>query len=259
MGKSLLLVDDEKNILRSLRRLLERDGYDVHTASSGYEALSVLITQPIPVVISDHMMPEVSGVDLVSRIRKFFPETVSLMLTGNRDISCLKDAVNEGYIYKFLQKPWDEEELLRSVADAFEFHDESTQKTKELAEIGRSKELLTNARLNDSLQLEHHKKSSIFQSHILESMPVGILVFDDQGIVLHANASIRSIFGKLITNNVNIAECLSDDLLEVLEQLKELPKFSSKLYTINSKECRLFCNKLSHENSCFIMSVVKMA
>lgn len=123
-GKVLLLVDDEANILRALSRVLRRDGYHILTATSPRHAFSLLAENDVQVVLSDQRMPEMTGTEFFSRVKEMYPETVRLVLSGYTDLKSVTDAINRGSIYRFLTKPWDDEELRREVAEAFNAYEE---------------------------------------------------------------------------------------------------------------------------------------
>ena len=117
--QTLLLLDDEPNILASLTRLLRREGYAILTATSPAEAFELLAKQTAQVVISDQRMPEMSGTEFLSRIRQLYPDTIRMVLTGYTDLDSVTGAINRGAIYKFLTKPWDDDHLREQIREAF--------------------------------------------------------------------------------------------------------------------------------------------
>jgi EAL domain-containing protein (putative c-di-GMP-specific phosphodiesterase class I)/CheY-like chemotaxis protein len=117
--RTLLLVDDEENILSSLRRLLRRDGYTILTATGGLAALELLATHPVDVIISDQRMPGMTGVEFLRKAKDMHPDSVRLVLSGYTDLQSVTDAINEGAIYKFLTKPWDDAMLRANIEEAF--------------------------------------------------------------------------------------------------------------------------------------------
>jgi diguanylate cyclase (GGDEF)-like protein/PAS domain S-box-containing protein len=118
--QSLMLVDDEPNILNALKRLLRREGYQIHTAGSASEALELLAAHPVQVIVSDHRMPGMSGVEFLSRARDLYPNTRRIILSGYSDINTLTDAINRGAVWKFISKPWEDENLKDEIRRAFE-------------------------------------------------------------------------------------------------------------------------------------------
>ena len=116
---TLLLVDDEENILSALTRMLRRDGYRILTATGADDALDVLGRNDVQVVISDQRMPGTSGTELLSKVREMYPDTVRMVLSGYTDLAAVTAAINQGAVYKYLTKPWNDEELRLQIRDAF--------------------------------------------------------------------------------------------------------------------------------------------
>jgi len=120
LTRKLLVVDDEPNITTALNRLLRREGYQILTAGSGREALEILaVNSDIGVVLSDQRMPEMSGIELLSKIKVLYPDIIRIVLSGYTEVNTITEAVNKGAIYKFLTKPWEDEELQEVVRKAF--------------------------------------------------------------------------------------------------------------------------------------------
>ena len=117
--RTVLLVDDEENILSALKRLLRRDGYRILTAGGGAQGLELLASEPVDVIISDQRMPQMTGVEFLRQVKALYPETVRLVLSGYTELQSITDAINEGAIYKFLTKPWDDDQLREEIRDAF--------------------------------------------------------------------------------------------------------------------------------------------
>jgi len=116
---TLLLVDDEENILRALSRALRRDGYRILTAMGAREGFELLAKNEVQVIISDQRMPDISGTEFLSQVKEMYPETVRIVLSGYTDLEAVTDAINRGAIYKFLTKPWNDGELRTQVREAF--------------------------------------------------------------------------------------------------------------------------------------------
>lgn len=116
----ILLVDDEVNITKALRRLLmESDQYEVFTADSGAAGVALLEEQPdVGVIISDQRMPGMTGVEFLARARELMPDAVRILLTGYADIEASIAAINQGAVFRYLTKPWNDDELLLVVGEA---------------------------------------------------------------------------------------------------------------------------------------------
>lgn len=119
---TLLLLDDEENILRALTRVLRRDGYRILTTTSVKEAFSLLAENQVQVIVSDQRMPEMSGTDFFSEVKTIHPDTVRIVLSGYTDLKSVTDAINEGAIYKFLTKPWDDRQIREHIQQAFLYY-----------------------------------------------------------------------------------------------------------------------------------------
>ncbi|MEG3184997.1 EAL domain-containing protein [Novilysobacter erysipheiresistens] len=117
--RTLLLLDDEENVLRSLVRLFRRDGYRILTANSVSEAFDLLASNAVQVIVSDQRMPDMSGTEFLGRVRDLYPDTIRLVLSGYTDVATITEAINRGAIYRFLTKPWNDEELREHIHAAF--------------------------------------------------------------------------------------------------------------------------------------------
>ncbi len=147
---SLLLVDDEPNILASLRRLLRAEGYAIRTAESGAQGLELLEQEPADVILSDMRMPMMSGAEFFKQARERWPDSVRILLTGFADIASTIAAVNEGGIHTHLNKPWDDAHLLQAIRSAVERKRLVDERNALLALTARQNEELTF--LNEGLE-----------------------------------------------------------------------------------------------------------
>ncbi|HWQ94028.1 MAG TPA: EAL domain-containing protein [Gammaproteobacteria bacterium] len=157
MNKTILLVDDEENITASLVRLLHVDGYRVLTANSAGAALEQLANNKVGVILTDQRMPKMTGVELLSRVKELYPDTVRMILSGYADLISVTDAVNKGAIYKFLTKPWNDEMLRANVHEAFMHYKLAREKERLGLEIQSANAELT--RLNEELEQLIEEKS----------------------------------------------------------------------------------------------------
>ena len=117
----VLLVDDEENILRSLQRILRREPWELTTASSGEQALAAMAEHKYDLVISDARMPGMDGPTLLAEIRRKYPWCIRILLTGYADITSTIKAINDGQIYRYISKPWDDDELRLTIRQALAF------------------------------------------------------------------------------------------------------------------------------------------
>ncbi|MHB8765612.1 MAG: HD domain-containing phosphohydrolase [Deferrisomatales bacterium] len=150
MGHTLLFVDDEENILRALNRLFHRTGHEILLAGGGAQALTILRQLPVSLIVSDQRMPGMTGAELLAQAREVQPEAVRIMLTGYSDVQAAMQAINEGRVYRFLPKPWDDQALLEVVAEALADLDVKRQHAALQLEVRRRGEEL--AELNQTLE-----------------------------------------------------------------------------------------------------------
>ncbi|MEX0731981.1 MAG: EAL domain-containing protein [Aquisalimonadaceae bacterium] len=115
---TVLVVDDDPNITSSLRRLLRRDGYHLLIANDPETAFNHLALNDVDLVLADQRMPTMTGSELLSRVKMLYPETVRVVFSGYTDLTTVTEAVNAGAIYKFITKPWDDDALRATIADA---------------------------------------------------------------------------------------------------------------------------------------------
>lgn len=124
MKDVVLIVDDEPNVVASLKRVLIDEPYEIRSAVNGARGLDILRHGgEIKVVISDEKMPAMSGTEFLSWVKEYYPDTVRIMLTGFASLESAMKAVNEGEIYRFFAKPWNETELKLAVRAALEKYD----------------------------------------------------------------------------------------------------------------------------------------
>ncbi|KQU81641.1 MULTISPECIES: EAL domain-containing protein [unclassified Rhizobacter] len=214
--RTLLLVDDEENIVSSLRRLFRRDGYHIVTAHSGAEGLQRLAEVNVDVIVSDQRMPGMTGVEFLRRAKELYPDTVRMVLSGYTELQSITDAVNEGAIYKFLTKPWDDERLRAHVAEAFRQKDLADENRRLAREVhSANNELaLVNERL-EGLLARQREQTSLEESRaanargVLENVPTPIVGVDADGMIAFVNRDAQM----LLSDAGALIGCDADDVL----------------------------------------------
>jgi DNA-binding NtrC family response regulator len=131
METTILIVDDESSILQSLSRALRNESYTVLTALGAEEALDILRSRICKVVISDQKMIRTQGIDFLKEVRKRFPETVRVMLTGQGSTELFQEAILDVGVFHLLLKPWDNELLRSTVREAVQKFDEESRLRRE--------------------------------------------------------------------------------------------------------------------------------
>lgn len=186
-GRFVLVVDDEPNILAALQRLLRREPYTLLTAKDAAEALTILEGRSVQVVVSDYRMPGLTGTDLLREVQERWPDTIRIILTGYSEIRAIISAINDGAVYKFISKPWNDEEVklhLRRAVEQADLRQENHRLTRELAR--QNAQLLELNRLLDERATDASAGQMLAQL-LHESIGAGVLAIDADGLVVGGN------------------------------------------------------------------------
>lgn len=118
--RTILIVDDEEKILKAIQRTLRSENYSIFSATGGEEGLKLLEMREFDLVMSDQHMPGMDGVTFLQKVKAEQPQTLTIMLTGAKEISVAMEAINEAGVYKFILKPWDDDDLKVTIRRALE-------------------------------------------------------------------------------------------------------------------------------------------
>jgi response regulator RpfG family c-di-GMP phosphodiesterase len=146
---NVLYVDDEENNLNSFKASLRRN-FNIHLAMNAEAGIQILEQNEIHVLITDQRMPGTLGTELLARVVREFPDPVRILLTGFSDIEAIKDAINRGQIYHYLQKPWNEDDLRQTILSAFEVYKlrkEQRELSENLMQINEKLEFMLRQKL----------------------------------------------------------------------------------------------------------------
>lgn len=201
--RTLLLVDDEPNVVAALKRLLRKENYRILSATGAHEGLELLATHSVGVIISDQRMPVMTGVEFLSRVKELYPETVRIVLSGYTDLNSVTDAINQGAIYKFLTKPWDDDTLKANILEAFQRFELKQDNLRLGREIERANHELSE--INRVLEQRVEEKTRHLQQNInilqisqeiLEHLPTAVIGIDESGLIVMANQVAQGMFSK---------------------------------------------------------------
>ncbi|WP_215408904.1 response regulator [Janthinobacterium sp. JC611] len=199
--RTLLLVDDEPNILASLKRLLRRDAYHILTAGSGQEGLDVLASHAVDVIVSDQRMPGMLGADFLRKAKLLCPQTIRIMLSGYTELQAVTDAVNEGAIFKFLTKPWEDHQLRAHIAEAFRLKGIDDDNVRLNAQLRDANQALAaaNAAMQALVRQQQHQISRDEVSlgiarELLQFLPLPVIGLDEDGMIAFINAAAANLF-----------------------------------------------------------------
>ena len=168
----LLVVDDEEAILETMALTFE-DDYQVVTSSDARRALELLAEHaPVAVVITDQRMPNMTGSELLAQVYARYPETSRIILTGFADMGSTVDAINDGHVYAYVNKPWETDELKQVVRRAYELHSLTVENRRLLEELSQSNQFL---------------------EAVIDRLDTGALAIDSDGVVRAANGAARAL------------------------------------------------------------------
>lgn len=199
----VLLVDDEPNILNALKRLLRADGYHIQTVTSPHDGLALMEHEPFDLVMSDQRMPDMTGVEFLRQVKTRWPEAMRIVLSGYTELESVTSAINEGAVYKFLTKPWEDDQLRSQVAGAIRYkrlEDENRRFRRDL-EVANAKLAQANVHL-ESLVREQRRwlqadDAILKLAHeILHRLPLAVLGCDIDGVVVFSNAAAEALLGR---------------------------------------------------------------
>ncbi|MCB6184596.1 response regulator [Leeia sp. TBRC 13508] len=244
MAQTILLVDDEENILSALYRLLRQDGYEIHRAVGGAAGLEILKDHQPGVIISDQRMPGMTGVQFLAKAKEICPDSIRIVLSGYTDLKSVTDAINEGSIYKFLTKPWDDDFLRATVTDAFRIHDILIQNKILQQDLLEANELLsTQAELQLMLSEQFNKinvEALETTQAIIESLPVGLIGVSMEGDIVLANLSAEKIFNQISMPGQSADALLPSEMLSLESNAK------SSAIMINQQKIWVQVQDLAH-------------
>lgn len=239
----ILLVDDEPNILKALQRLLFEEDYEVHLASTGETGLQILRAQPVDLIISDYRMPGLTGIEFFRQARQIQPEAIRIILSGFAEIQSLTAAINEGNIYKFIFKPWNDEDLKNTIKLALEqklllqenrsLAQELREKNRQLEEFNRQLEHKVEERTQE---LQQHNQVLFLSQEILERVPVGVVGVGSDGVVVLINKLARQHFfpglGRVVESVLpqDLAQACRNALATDVDSLELTLEFTGRLY-----------------------------
>ncbi|MEB3182218.1 MAG: adenylate/guanylate cyclase domain-containing protein [Nostocaceae cyanobacterium] len=210
----IICVDDELAIINNLEIQLQQslgDEYEIETASDGKEALELikeLIADgyEIPLVISDHIMPKMSGDELLKRIHEISPKTIKVLLTGQADLAAVVNAINYAKLYRYISKPWQIEDLSLTVKKAVNsyFQDKKiAEQNIKLQQMNQVLEQLNHSQAALISQLQENKNRL---QQFLEAIPIGVAVVDSQGKTDYINQTAKEILDQSIDFGITIEQ-----------------------------------------------------
>ena len=226
---TILCVDDEANILSALERVfMEEDDYEIITALGGEKGLDALKERPVDLIISDQRMPGMSGTEFLKKARKLYPDTIRIVLSGFADFDTVTAAINEGEIYRLIQKPWEDDQLLSNVKDSLEKYDLMRENKNLQEEIKKQNENLKelNIKLEEKVEertkeLLIRNKTLLLSQEMLDNISTPIIGISSDEMIVFINKkaketyenSDKSVIGK------DFNEVFPEDVVNVIKKV----------------------------------------
>ncbi len=221
---TVLFVDDEENILHSLRRLLRKEGYRILTATSGADGLEMLKKHDVHLVVTDQRMPGMSGTEFLAKVKENYPEIIRIVLSGYTEVDAITESINKGHIYKFMLKPWNDQNIKLEIKQALEqydlmqvnktLHEKLIEKNAELEKINENLEMLVKERTKD---FEIQNQALELSRAILEDLPIPVLGISSEMMIVLINRKVEAL---LLDNNkhIEIGKKLTDFFSSEVEE-----------------------------------------
>lgn len=214
MERHILIVDDEINILNAIERSLEEhEEYEIYRANCADDGLEIIKSNPeIGVVISDQRMPNKTGIEFLKEVRQENDNIVRIILSGYAEMGSIIQSINEGAVFKFITKPWEEEQLLQTINESFEYYELSEQNRRLTKELKESNEKL--AKFNAQLEQRVEEKTRDLSLHVqslrvyqdaIEHFPFAIMALDDTNSLVLENNAARVLFSPNQTSQLGLA------------------------------------------------------
>jgi putative nucleotidyltransferase with HDIG domain len=219
----ILFVDDEKHILSALERLFFDENYEIFVANSGADGLEILKQYPAQLIISDQRMPYMTGVDFLIQAKQLLPDSIRIVLTGYSDIEATLRAINEGSIYKFINKPWNDEELKLVVRQALDYHN-LIKKNQEYVELIKTQnEQLKELNENLNIRVRERTKTILQKNQELSQL----------------NKELTDSFVKVVRLMLNFIEMKSKELVSHSKRVAAASRFLATELGMSEEEIEI--------------------
>ncbi len=242
----LLLLDDEENIITSLKRLFRRDGYRVLSANSAAAAFELLATNKVGVIMSDQRMPNMTGTEFLHRVKELYPDTIRIVLSGYTELQSVIESINEGSIYRFLTKPWDDDQLRAAIREAFrqqEMAQENIQLNDQFRDaswkLRQTNELLQELLTEKSARISRNEVMIGAAHEAFFRLPVPLLGVDDSGLLALSNARAQSLWPSALPG-ADIDEVVPNEISDLFRH----GKTTTKSLTVNGCSYFVHCERI---------------
>jgi len=243
LKRTVLIVDDEIDVLNSLRRQLRKEPFTTIFVSSGKEALKILEKQTVHVLLADHRMPSITGCELLQRVKKQYPDIVRIIFSGFIDMYVLINSINKGEVYRFITKPWDAQEFKKLLYTSIEHYDVLEANRRCMQEI-----LAHNKRLTKTAG--DRERTIELTDSVLDALPFAVLALDRSMKIIKMNSLAKSVFpseGEDISGK-QFSSFVSGELIDFIVQgLEKNDGQDARRFTIGDKKFMVRVRKLRED------------
>jgi len=216
----IICVDDERPVLRSLKAELQEavgNDYTIEIAEGGEEALELIEElledgDEVLLIISDHIMPDMKGDELLKQAHIILPKSIKIMLTGQADIGAIANAINSANLYRYITKPWQSEDLKLTVREALNSYLQAQRLAQQNAKLQQMNQELAELNSQQTALIAKLHESENRLAQFLEAMPIGVGVLGADGQPYYVNRKAKEIFGKGV-----VPDTSSEQLSEVYQ------------------------------------------
>jgi response regulator RpfG family c-di-GMP phosphodiesterase len=253
---TILCIDDDESILKSLTRILRDEDYNTLTSPSMAIGLTIMEKNDVQVVLCKQHMSEMNGTEFYAQVRKLYPDVIRIVLTGFADVDAISESINKGHIYKILFKPWNDENLKFEVKNAIEYYEllqsnkwlnrQVLEQKEELRLMNENLGKIVSKRVND---IEIQNKILQLSRAVFSDLPLAVIGMSIEGTVaLMSHAAGHLPVTKRITIGDNIRDCFSADLSDsFFLQLRVNKPALFKKILIGGKLFNIYFSPLSAE------------
>ena len=243
-------MDDEENILRSLRRLFRREGYHILTANGGAEGLKVLGENAVGVIVSDQRMPEMTGSEFLHQVKELYPDTVRIILSGYTDLESVTESINIGAVYKFLTKPWEDELLCEHVREAFRIFELNAENQRLTHELQLANQELEDRVERKTRQLRLNIQALTVSQDILEELPLVVLGISE-GQVIVANRQARELLtDSPLLIGMPLEDVMPPEILQLYQRsVDQQGEIAETGFSFNGVDYHCSCHRNSSEGA----------
>lgn len=228
---TLLIVDDEQAVLSALNRLLRKD-YILLLAQEGQEALRLLKENHVDLILADQKMPQMSGVEFLREAKKIKPDAIRLVLSGYAEAQSVAEAINQGSIYKFFLKPWNDDFLKTSLKEALRYKqlkDDNARLTKELKIKNQA---LVEALKNQNVRLKENQTTLALLHEVFAILPWPLMGIDENLMIASTNDAAQMLFAPQCLLGESAHFVLPESIVQALK---------------NKEEKRIYCTMLDQQ------------